>query len=258
MTMSRFVRAIWMLTLVCMALPTVADEPDTRLYEMRVYYAAEGKLDALHARFRDHTCKLFEKHGIENIGYWTPIDNPESKLVYFLAYPDQAARDKSWKAFMGDADWVKAYKASEVDGKLVDKVVSKFFKATDYSPKIKSDASGDRVFEMRTYTTTPGNLDALHARFHDHTVGLFSKHGITNVAYWTLTDGQEGADNTLVYIIAHKSPEAAKASFAAFREDPQWVAARKASEEKAGGSLTEKEGGVLSEFLVPTDYSTIR
>lgn len=235
-----------------------AAEPDERLYEMRVYYAAEGKLDALHARFRDHTCKLFEKHGIENIGYWTPIDNPESKLIYFLAYPDQAARDKSWKAFMGDPDWVKAYKASEVDGKLVDKAISKFFKATDYSPAIKADTAGDRVFELRTYTTTPGNLDALHARFRDHTVKLFAKHGMTNVAYWSLTEGQEGADKTLLYIISHKSPEAAKASFDAFRQDPEWTAARAASEQKAGGSLTEKEGGVLSEFLVPTDYSTIR
>lgn len=237
---------------------SLAAEPDERLYEMRIYYAAEGKLEALHSRFRDHTCKLFEKHGIENIGYWTPIDNPESKLIYFLAYPDQAARDKSWKAFMADPDWVKAYKASEVDGRLVDKVVSKFFKATDYSPKIKPDTRGDRVFELRTYTTTPGNLDALHARFRDHTVKLFAKHGITNVAYWSLTEGQEGADKTLLYIIAHKSTDAAKASFDAFRQDPEWTAARAASEEKAGGSLTEKEGGVLSEFLVPSDYSTIR
>src|SRR4051812_32262685 len=83
---------------------------DTRCFEMRVYYAAEGKLDALHSRFRDHTCKLFEKHDITNIGYWVPIENPEQKLVYILAYPSRAAREASWKAFMADPDWQSAAK----------------------------------------------------------------------------------------------------------------------------------------------------
>ena len=67
---------------------------DTPCYEMRVYYAAPGKLDALQARFRDHTCKLFEKHGITNIGYFVPIENPNSKLVYFLAFPSRDAAKK--------------------------------------------------------------------------------------------------------------------------------------------------------------------
>ncbi len=235
----------------------IAADPDTRVYEMRIYYAAEGKLDALHARFRDHTTKLFEKHGIENIGYWTPIDNPERQLIYFLASPSREAREASWKKFIADPDWQKAYKESEVNGPLVTKVISKFFQATDYSPAIKADASGDRVFELRTYTTTPGNLDALNSRFRDHTVKLFEKHGMKNIAYWTLTKDQEGADNTLLYILSHKSQEAAKASFDSFRTDADWTAARKASEEKAGGSLTAPNG-VQSLFMVPTDYSPIR
>ena len=134
---------------VSLAAFTRAADPDSRVYEMRIYFAAEGKLDALHARFRDHTVKLFEKHGIQNIGYWVPIDNPERQLIYFLAYPSREARETSWKAFMGDPDWQKAYKASEVGGKLVDKVESKFFKSTDYSPAIKADAKGDRVFRTR-------------------------------------------------------------------------------------------------------------
>lgn len=234
-----------------------AAKPDSRVYELRVYYAAEGKLDALHERFRNHTCKLFEKHGIENVGYWTPLDNPEQKLIYFLAYPSREARDASWKAFMADPDWQKAYKASEVDGKLVAKVESQFFQATDYSPEIKPDDAGDRVFELRTYVSSPGNLDNLHARFRDHTLKLFAKHGMTNVAYWALMKDQEGAEKTLVYILAHKNPDAAKASFDAFRQDPDWVAARSASEKKGGGPLTAQDG-VQSEFLQATDYSPIR
>src|SRR5258708_10891338 len=76
-----------------------AAEKDTRLFEMRIYYAAPGKLDALHARFRDHTLKLFEKHGMTNIGYWVPVDNTDNKLIYILAFPDREAREKAFKAF---------------------------------------------------------------------------------------------------------------------------------------------------------------
>lgn len=250
----KFIFALLTLMTTLTATLTAADE---RCFEMRVYYAAPGKLDALHARFRDHTCKLFEKHGITNLGYFVPLENPESKLIYFLAYPNRAARDKSWKAFMADPDWQKAYKASEVDGKLVAKVDAPFLSATDYSPLSKAENVGNRVFEMRTYTTEAGRLDALNARFRDHTVKLFAKHGMMNIAYWTPMPGQPGADNTLLYIIAHKSPEAAKASFDAFRQDPDWIAARKASEEKAGGSLTVKDG-VKSVFMQATDYSAVK
>lgn len=234
-----------------------AANSDPRVYEMRVYYAAEGKLDALNARFRDHTLKLFEKHGIANVGYWSPMENPDRKLIYFLSYPSREARETSWKAFLADPDWQTAYKQSEVNGKLVAKVETKFLQATDYSPTIQPNDAGDRVFELRTYTATPGNLDALHARFRDHTLTLFAKHGMTNVAYWKLMDDQDGAKETLIYILSHKSVAAAGASFDAFRQDPEWVATRTASEAKAGGSLTTKDG-VQSVFLQATDYSPIR
>lgn len=229
---------------------------DDRLYEMRVYYANPGKLDALHARFRDHTCKLFEKHGMTNVGYFVPLENKENKLVYFLAYPDRAARDKAWKGFLGDAAWKKAFQDSIKDGKLVGKIESVFLQATDYSPK-PGPLQGERVFEMRTYTATPGNLKHLNARFRDHTLKLFDKHGMTNVVYWNLAPGQKGEDDTLIYLLSHKSVAAAKKSFGSFREDPAWNAARQASEAKAGGSLTTK-GGVRSVFLKGTDYSPIR
>ena len=257
-------KALLALMALLLAATVTQAAPDTRCFEMRVYYAPEGKLDALHARFRDHTIKLFEKHGITNLGYFVPIgDNPERKLVYFLAYPSLDARNASWKAFMADPDWVKAYKASEANGKLVAKVESAYLSATDYSPLAKAEKIGNRVFELRTYTTESGRLPNLNARFRDHTVALFAKHGMTNVAYWTPMADQKGAasppdkDNTLLYLLAHASQDAAKASFGNFGKDPDWQAARKASEEKAGGSLTAK-GGVTSVFLVPTDYSPVK
>jgi len=235
------------------------DKPAARLYEMRVYYAHPGKLEALNARFRDHTTKLFEKHGMENVGYFVPTgENKQEKLVYFLSYPDKAARDKSWKEFVADPAWKKAAAESEKDGKLVKGVEVKFLTTTGYSPKLTIEKPGDRVFELRTYITTKGNLGGLDDRFKNHTIKLFEKHGMSNLIYWHLAAGEKEADKTLVYLLAHKSEDAAKKSFDAFRVDPDWVAARKASEEKAGGSLTEAKGGVVSEFLKPTDYSPLK
>lgn len=252
-------KSIATLALACMTTlltvsPSNAAE-DTRLFEMRIYYANPGKLDALNARFRDHTCKLFAKHGMENIGYWVPLENPEEKLIYVLAFPNREARDASFKAFGADPEWQAAAKKSEENGRLVKKIESFFMTATDYSPAIKAMvASPERTFELRTYITTDGNLGRLDARFRDHTMKLFSKHGMQHLAYWHLTGDQKDADKTLIYILTHQSKEAAAESFKKFRDDPDWAAARTASEAAAGGSLTIT-GGVKSEFMKPTDYS---
>jgi hypothetical protein len=253
-----FVRFLLTATLAAVAFvpsrgPATADDA---LYEMRVYFAPEGKLDALHARFREHTMQLFAKHGMTNVGYFVPVgENPERKLVYFLSYPDRAARDASWKAFLADPEWQAAYKASEEDGPLVARIVETFLTPTDYSPTPEIEAEGNRVFELRTYTATPGNLPALDARFREHTMQLFAKHGMTNLIYWHHAPGSADVERMLVYLLAHESQAAARTSFAAFRDDPDWKKARTASEERAGGSLTEAANGVVSEFLEPTDYS---
>ena len=134
------------LSLSMMAALCVAAEPTKdAVYEMRTYYSPEGKLDALHARFRDHTTKLFEKHGMTNIGYFVPVENPDRKLIYWLAYPSKEARDKSWAAFLNDPDWKKAHKESEVNGPLVSKVESQFMKTTDYSPAFKAGGDGKEI-----------------------------------------------------------------------------------------------------------------
>ncbi len=111
-------------------------EEKNRVFEIRTYYANEGKLDALLARFRDHTVTLFKKHGMTNVGYWVPVDNKENKLVYMLAFPSREARNKAFKAFSADPDWQKAYKESTKDGRLVKKIVNDFLAGTDFS-KIK-------------------------------------------------------------------------------------------------------------------------
>ncbi len=232
--------------------------PDSQLYELRTYHALPGKLDSLLARFRDHTTKLFEKHGMTNIGYWVPVENKDNILVYLLAYPDRTAREASWKGFGGDAEWKQVAAASEKDGRLVGKVDQLFLSATAFSPGFGAAATGGaRWFEMRTYTATPGNLPALHRRFREHTIRLFSNHGITNLGYFQPAAGQPAADATLLYFLAHQDAAAADKSWAAFRADPAWLAVKKSSEEAAGGSLTVPDG-VKSVYLKPTDFSPIK
>jgi hypothetical protein len=234
---------------------------DTRCYELRIYTANEGKLDALNARFRDHTCKLFEKHGLTNVGYWVPADKSDNRLIYVISSPNRASHAKSFKAFLNDPDWKKAYKASTKDGALVAKIDSTFMSATDYSPTIESVITkGIRVFELRTYTTAPNRLKNLHARFRDHTCKIFENHGMINVAYWTPMDDNKGRSNTLIYIISHyekpvlSGTAQAKKNWRGFAGDPAWKKARAAS---------EKDGKILAKaphkvFLNPVDYSPIK
>ena len=108
---------------------------DNRVFELRTYHAAPGKMADLHARFRDHTCKLFEKHGMTIIGFWSPVDEQEAqkKLIYILAFPSKEAKDKAWKEFQADEVWKKARAESEKNGKLVDRVESVTMNPTDYS-----------------------------------------------------------------------------------------------------------------------------
>ena len=112
--------------------------------------------------------------------------------------------------------------------------------------------SSDRAFELRTYTAHPGRLAELHARFGDHTVQLFERHGMTNIGYFRPTDSPL-AENTLIYLLAHDSREAAETSWAGFRADADW--ARVAEESRQNGRLVEN---VESVFLDPTSYSTMR
>lgn len=106
------------------------------VFELRTYYTPEGKLEDLKTRFRDHTLKIFEKHGMKNVVYGTPMDGPgkSNTLIYLLQHDSQEAAKKSWEAFMTDPDWLKARAASEVNGKLTTKVERIYLEPTDFSP----------------------------------------------------------------------------------------------------------------------------
>ncbi len=243
--------------------PLVGPRPGTArassaVYELRVYHFNDGKKDALLNRFRQHTLRLFKKHGIESVGYWLPLDEKDQRLHFLLRYPSREAREASWKAFMADPEWQAAAKASEANGALVKKVENPFLVRTDYSPiPASGNVSKGGVFELRTYTTPPGRLPNLDARFRDHTLALFARHGLNNWLYLHKMPDQPEADVTLVYFLTHASQDAAKTNFAKFGADPEWKTAREASEKTGGGSLTIP-GGVKSVFLAPVDFSPTR
>ena len=121
------------------ALQSKADPASTTVYELRVYHTYEGKLGDLLKRFRDYTMKLFEKHGIKNVAYWTPLEEPakSNTLIYILAHASREAAAANWKAFQDDPEWKSVRDKSEENGKIVEKVDSTYMVLTDFSPPVR-------------------------------------------------------------------------------------------------------------------------
>jgi len=223
------------------------------------------------------------KHGLKLVGAWTPIDAKDGRVFTLVSHKDKKSADAAWNAFQADPSWKDALQKSFVDGKKPVKSFERvFLTVNDYSPALSIKDAGNRVFELRTYVATKNNLDALNARFRNHTVKLFEKYGMTNIAYWSVLDGDPitcpklleavspldkaaaeveatlpASGNSLVYFLTHASPEAAKTSFQNFGNDEAWVKARKESEAAAGGSLTAPNG-VKSLFLKPAAFSPLK
>ena len=230
-------------------LSTVARAADDNVYELRTYVAEPGRVDDLVTRLKGAS-QLFAKHGMENVIFWAPFKDKESgqdKMTYILGHKNREAAAVSWKAFVADPEWHALRDANEANGKVVTKVDSVFMVRTDYSPPISAGTGqANGVHELRTYVTPEGKLQGLDARFRDHTLKLFEKHGMTNGPYFHPMDADKGAANTLIYWVTHKSSDAATASWKGFRDDPVWIKVRDASE--VNGKLTTS---VKSTYLTP-------
>lgn len=208
----------------------------SKYFEIRKYYAHPGKLPDLLKRFENHTMRLFEKAGMENIIYLIPEENADNSMTYILGYPDAEARDKMWKSFSDDPEWKKAYEESHVNGPLVAKVESTFM---TLAPELNDTPipSGSGIFQMRTYHCFPGKIENIQARFRDHTRELFEKQGLKNYPYW-LTVEKDGSQSKLIYLLGHEDRAAFDQAFERFRTDPEWIKVRDASEES--GKIVEK------------------
>ncbi len=214
------------------------------LYELRVYYTNPGKLPQLNARFENHTCGFFKEHGIGMLGFWTDEIGQSNKLTYILSFDSMADREQKWAAFGADPRWQEVRAETEKDGAFLTHITNAFLRTTPYSPDPKVTTN---VQEMRVYHAMPGRLPDLNARFENHTMGLFEKHGITNVGYWT---EDVGTSNQLVYMLGYDGLGNREKSWAAFGADPDWQKARAASE--VNGPLVRMSE---SSILRPTPYS---
>ncbi len=241
------------------AAPAAVAAAEPGLYELRIYTAADGKMAALHSRFRDHTVALFEKHGMTPIVFTTPIvqegQPADNRLFYLMGYKDRAARDASWRAFATDPAWTKVYQESQADGSLTSKIENLFLTPADYSPKLNLKAStSPRTFELRTYKATEGNLENIHKRFRDHTTKIFDNHNMTNFLYWRPVDGQADMEDKMVYMLAFPGVAARNDAWRAFSADPEWQ--KVAAESQVDGQLLA--GRPESVLLRPTDYSPVK
>ncbi|MDA0262942.1 MAG: NIPSNAP family protein [Chloroflexi bacterium] len=214
------------------------------IYEQRIYKAVPGKLPAINARFANHTIGFFEEFGIGVVGFWNDEIGESNQLTYITSFENMADREEKWNAFQSHKPWHEVRAETEANGPLVSQVINSFMSLTPYSPQ---PAFKTNLQEKRVYDTMPGKLPNLHARFKDHTMGLFEKHGIQNVAYWT---EDIGTSNRLVYMVGYPDLDAREKGWAGMNADPEWQKARAASE--VDGALVRVS---KHSILRLTDYS---
>lgn len=214
------------------------------LFEHRVYTAVPGKLPALNDRFANHTIGFFKQYGVGMLGFWTDDIGVSNQLTYITTFNTMADRETKWAEFGSDTKRQQVFAETEVNGPLVAVVENTFMRLTPYSP---SPQLSSKVQELRVYDTLPGRLPALHDRFANHTMALFERHGIQNVAYWT---EDVGTNNRLVYMLGYESLSDREKSWASFGADPDWKKAREASE--TNGSIVRKSRHRIMRL---TDYS---
>ena len=230
---------------------------DGPLYELRIYQASEGRFQHLIKRFREHTDRIFKKHGLKALGYWIPTDGSvknRRKFVYLLEHPSRYEAYRNWTNFFNDKEWEKVMDKPEFQGLLSEKPTSIFLTPNDYSAPARNEiAKPGGIFELRTYVANPGKLVALNTRFRNHTTSLFNKHGIQNVSYWTSFDQPDRKD-TLIYLIHHANRKQADLNWKAFGQDPKWK--KVARESQVDGRLLAQPPERL--YLKALEFSPLR
>ncbi|MEO1018813.1 MAG: NIPSNAP family protein [Pseudomonadota bacterium] len=205
------------------------------LFEARTYYSIGGKIGALNERMATRVLPIFARHGIEALGYWTEVIGEGNKLFYILRYRDVADREARWGAFQDDPD-LHALRREPV---LLDYTENRLMRLTGYSPAPKTT---DPVVEIRIYDTLPGKMQALNDRFANHTLGLFERHGIRSIGYWTEV---VGTGNRLFYMVGYPDVGARQRAWDAFLGDPEWQRSR-ADSEADGPILRKVQSSILT------------
>jgi hypothetical protein len=232
-----------------------------RTYQLRTYYTAPGKLPVLLNRFATVNVPLYEKLGIRLEGAWVPLepDDAGDRLVYLVSFLNRADADAAWVGFNNNQTWIQAAAEEKAaHGTVVERSEFLYLQPTNYTPKPQAVAAQTgrpgHVYEMRIYTASPGKLEALNTRFKNHTLGLFTRHGMTNVLYAEPLPGQPGAGDTLIYFLAYPDRDRATEAWKAFQADPEWQKVR--NDSQADG--VKLAAGVKSIFLKPAIFSPMK
>jgi len=266
------------------AMNAISQDSSSTIYELRSYVSEPGRQADVLKLIEGGGMAFMKKHQLNLVAAWVPSDSKDERVFTLISHQNKASCDASWTAFQNDPAWKEVVQKSAVDGKKPVKSIERvFMSVNDYSPSLNMKPAGERVFELRTYIASKGNLAGLNARFRNHTLKLFEKYGMTNIMYWSALEGEPltcgklleavspigkadakidvnapAAGNSLIYFIAHASEEAAKDSFGKFRVDPVWEKVRSESEANAGGMSLTADGGVKSLFLKATSFSPLK
>ncbi len=266
------------------AMNAISQDSSSAIYELRSYVSEPGRQADVLKLIEGGGMTFMKKHQLNLVAAWVPADVKDERVFTLVSHKNKSTCDASWTAFQNDPAWKEVVQKSVVDGKKPVKSIERvFMSVNDYSPSLNMKPAGERVFELRTYIASKGNLAGLNARFRNHTLKLFEKHGMTNIMYWSALDGEPltcgklleavspigkadakidvnapAAGNSLIYFITHASEDAAKESFGKFRVDPLWEKVRTESEANAGGMSLTADGGVKSLFLKATNFSPLK
>ena len=227
---------------------------ESPLHELRIYSAAEGRHGDLIRRFKDHTDRIFRRHGLEALGYWIPTGGPAKKrrrLVYLLRHESRYEAYRNWVSFSNDREWERVLDKPEFQGLLAKKPESIFLEEKAYSGlrDVAIEQSGG-VYELRKYE---GDASALGDWLNGYLKPLLSKHGVREVGSWVPFD-EPGSATTIISLLYHRDREEADAAWKKIRADPVWT--QGSDRRKARGDAPPREPEVI--FLRALGFSPLK
>ena len=202
-------------------------KPDKRLlsgpvYELRIYSATEGRFGNLIERFREHTDRLFKKHGLQVVGYWTPTEGPSKKrrrFIYVLKHNSRYDAYLNWVSFSNDKEWERVLDQPKFQGLLALKPESLFMQASEFSGMIDDNKiTPGGIYELRTYVANPGKLKSAEEKYTKNIVNLLQRHGIKDLFGWRAFDLPE-SKNTFIRLLHHPSEKEAVLNWKSFIND---------------------------------------
>lgn len=224
-------------------------------FELRVYTVTSNKTDGVLERFRDTVEPVRRKHGIKTVGYWVaPGTTNGGTFAYLMAAENKDELQRQEKAFGADTQFKEGYAASNrKHGKTVDRIVSLPL-AVDETAKFDfAPGAKPRAFDLRIYSVLPGKLEAFRARWRDHAVPIYERHGLHSVGWWVAEKKDAAGHEQFVVLLAGESLDAIQKSITAFHADPEWQRVEKETEKD--GRL---RGGVEAFKMTPADFSSLK